>query len=202
MTSEDVYRIAFFLLLFALLAMRIFFMIRLRRSGGPIMPDKSAIAHEGGRGLFVFRVVMFLALIVFLVMYFLGAKWIDAFLFPLPDWWRWVGFAVGVISIVFWTWTQVTLDTQWSAQLQLRKNHHLITTGPYVRIRHLMYAGLMLAAWGSLLIYATWTTVYLAVFAPALLLRARREEQALAAEFAEQWQDYCKRVPAFFPRLK
>jgi hypothetical protein len=24
---------------------------------------------------------------------------------------------------------------------------------------------------------------------------------ALAAEFGEQWQAYCRRVPAFFPRL-
>lgn len=32
-----------------------------------------------------------------------------------------------------------------------------------------------------------------------LVLRARREEQALAAEFGQAWQDYCRRVPAFFP---
>jgi protein-S-isoprenylcysteine O-methyltransferase Ste14 len=34
-----------------------------------------------------------------------------------------------------------------------------------------------------------------------LFLRARREEQALAAEFGGQWQDYCKHVPAFLPRF-
>jgi len=64
-----------------------------------------------------------------------------------------------------------------------------------------MYAGLFFAALGSLLIYATWTTLLFASFAPWLAVRARSEEQALAKGFGEQWLDYCKRVPAFFPRL-
>ncbi len=85
---------------------------------------------------------------------------------------------------------------------QLFKDQALVTSGPYAIVRHPMYAGLMLAAWGSLLIYATWTTVYFAVFVPAMLLRARREEQALAAEFGAQWSEYCKQVPMFVPRFK
>ena len=84
---------------------------------------------------------------------------------------------------------------------QLFADQQLVTSGPYALVRHPMYAGLALAAWGALLIYFTWTTVYFAVFAPMLFLRARREEQALAAEFGGQWQDYCKHVPAFLPRF-
>ncbi len=84
---------------------------------------------------------------------------------------------------------------------QLFEEHQLITNGPFAVVRHLMYAGLILAACGSLLIYHTWTTLLFALFAPALIFRSRREEAALAAEFSEQWQDYCKRVPAFFPKF-
>lgn len=85
---------------------------------------------------------------------------------------------------------------------QLFANQQLVTNGPYALVRHPMYVGLALAAWGALLIYFTWTTVYFAVVAPMLFLRARREEQALAAEFGEQWQEYCQRVPAFLPRFR
>jgi protein-S-isoprenylcysteine O-methyltransferase Ste14 len=85
---------------------------------------------------------------------------------------------------------------------QLFSDHQLVTGGPFAIVRHPMYVGLITAAFGSLLIYQTWTTLAFAVFALFLLLRARREEQALAAEFGEQWQDYCRRVPAFIPRLK
>lgn len=54
-------------------------------------------------------------------MYFAGAEWIDAFLFRLPAWLRWAGFALGILTVLFWTWVQATLDTQWSPQLQLTR---------------------------------------------------------------------------------
>jgi protein-S-isoprenylcysteine O-methyltransferase Ste14 len=53
-----------------------------------------------------------------------------------------------------------------------------------------------------MLLYQTWTALAYALFAPFILFRARREEQALAAEFGGEWQEYCRRVPAFFPRLR
>jgi len=85
---------------------------------------------------------------------------------------------------------------------QLFEGHQLVTRGPFAVVRHPMYSGLILAALGALLLYFTWTTLYFACFALLLTVRARREEAALSAEFSEQWQEYCKRVPAFVPRLK
>ena len=84
---------------------------------------------------------------------------------------------------------------------QLFAGHQLVMDGPFAILRHPMYFGLILAALGSLLIYSTWTTLLFAFFAPFILVRARREEAALAEEFREKWRDYCRRVPAFFPRL-
>jgi protein-S-isoprenylcysteine O-methyltransferase Ste14 len=85
---------------------------------------------------------------------------------------------------------------------QLFSSHQLVTRGPFAIVRHPMYLGLMLAALGGLLLYQTWTMVAFAFFAPFTLLRSRREEQVLAAEFGNQWQEYCQRVPAFLPWLR
>lgn len=85
---------------------------------------------------------------------------------------------------------------------QLYADHKLVTTGPFSIVRHPMYLGLILAGLGSFLIYLTWTALAYAVFAPFVLLRARREEAALSAEFGEQWIEYCRRVPAIIPRLR
>lgn len=85
---------------------------------------------------------------------------------------------------------------------QLFVGHQLITNGPFALVRHPMYAGLILAAIGALLMYATWTTLLFACFAPLLMSRAVREEKVLAAEFGEEWQEYRRHVPMFVPRLK
>jgi protein-S-isoprenylcysteine O-methyltransferase Ste14 len=85
---------------------------------------------------------------------------------------------------------------------QLYADHRLVMDGPFAVVRHPMYLGLVTAALGSLPLYRTWTVLAFALFAPFVLRRARREEQALAAEFGEQWQEYCLRVPAFLPILK
>jgi protein-S-isoprenylcysteine O-methyltransferase Ste14 len=152
-------------------------MVKVRRSGGRLTPDRTAVKREGGRGVLAFRVVAFFALMAFLLMYFLGAAWIDAFSFPLPVWLRWAGFTLGVVTVVFWTWTQVALDTQWSAQLQLTKDHHLIITGPYTRIRHPLYAGIFGWCAALSLLTANWIFVAVCVLSiGGLVWRVPKEE--------------------------
>ncbi len=84
---------------------------------------------------------------------------------------------------------------------QLFAGHRLVTSGPYAFVRHPMYLGILLTGLGGILLYRTWTLVFIALTGIGLVLRARREEQVLAAEFGQAWQDYCRKVPAFFPRI-
>jgi protein-S-isoprenylcysteine O-methyltransferase Ste14 len=106
----------------------------------------------------------------------------------------------------FVLWSRLTLGKNYFVSTglgaQLFADHQLVKNGPFAIVRHPMYSGLILAAFGSVLIYMTWTTVILACFAPSLIFRALREEKALAEEFGSQWLDYCLKVPAFFPYLR
>ena len=202
MTSETTFRLLFAILFLALFAMRVYFMLKVKRAGGRITPDDKAIEREGGRGYFIVRVIVFMALMAFLVMYFTGAPWIDAFLFPLPPWSRWLGFAIGVVTVCFWTWVQVTLDTQWSPQLQLTQGHRLITTGPYKRIRHPLYAGM--CGWFICLslLTANWIFVGACILTFAgLLWRIPKEEQMLIEAFGEEYKEYMKRTGRFLPKF-
>lgn len=71
----------------------------------------------------------------------------------------------------------------------------------YGQLRNLSELGLILAAACGLLIYRTWTFVFVAISFLGLPLRARQEEQALAAEFGEGWQACCHRVPGWIPHI-
>lgn len=109
-------------------------------------------------------------------------------------------------SMAFVLWGRLALGKMYFVSTgfgaQLYADHQLVARGPFAIVRHPMYLGLIAAAASSLLLYQTWTTVVFAVFAPLIFFRARREEQALAAEFGEEWQAYAARVPMFFPRWK
>jgi protein-S-isoprenylcysteine O-methyltransferase Ste14 len=202
MTTEIVYRLAFLILFMLLLAMRIYFMIRVRRAGGRLMPDEEAVQREGGQPVLLVRVIGFFALMAFLILYIAGMKWIDAFHFPLPAWLRWLGFAIGLLSIGFWTWVQQVLDVQWSAQLQLVKDHHLITNGPYARIRHPLYAGLFGWCLALTLLTANWifTAICVLVFF-GLLWRMPREEQMMIDAFGDEYKTYMQHTGRLFPKF-
>jgi protein-S-isoprenylcysteine O-methyltransferase Ste14 len=85
--------------------------------------------------------------------------------------------------------------------VQLNAGHRLITHGPFALVRHPLYLGLQVAALGGLLVYRTWGLVFVTVNFMGLFIRARREKQALVVEFGEQWEAYCREVPAWIPRL-
>lgn len=202
MTTETTYRILFGILLVALFAMRFFFMIKVRRTGGQLTPTQKAIEREGLASI-IFRTVLFFALMAFLGMYLFGMVWIDLFRFHLPDWLRWIGFGLGLVTVVFWTWTQVTLDTLWSAQLQLRQEHHLITTGPYARMRHPLYTGLIGWAFSLALLTANWIFVAVCLISAAgLIWRIPREEKMMIEAFGDEYKAYMQRTGRYFPKLK
>lgn len=102
-------------------------------------------------------------------------------------------------------WARNTLGEMYNISLstgaQLYAGHRLITHGPFAIVRHPMYAGAMLGVVGALLIYRTWTIVFILVHCLVFVVRARREEEALAAEFGVEWLEYRRRVPGWIPRL-
>jgi protein-S-isoprenylcysteine O-methyltransferase Ste14 len=84
---------------------------------------------------------------------------------------------------------------------QTLAGQRLVTTGPYAIVRHPMYLGLGTAAFGSPMLYQTWTTVFLVFTALIVVRRALLEEEVLAKTFGAEWLDYRRRVPMLFPRL-
>jgi protein-S-isoprenylcysteine O-methyltransferase Ste14 len=200
MATETAFRIFFFVLLGGVMAMRIYFMIRVRQAGERVMPDSQAVQREG-QVTFAARVIMFFLLLAFLVMYIINVPWMAALSMPFPGWLRWLGFVLGLASLVFWTWSQVALGKEWSPQLQLREEHHLVTSGPYTHIRHPIYTAMFGYGLGLALVTANWVFAVLAVFVIfGLVARVPKEEQMMLAEFGEEYRTYTQRTGRFFPR--
>lgn len=88
----------------------------------------------------------------------------------------------------------------WRALLPAQQAGELATAGPYARIRHPQYSGLLLIMLGFLV---QWPTIPTLVMFPVLALAYRRlatrEERAVREDFGEEWDAYAARMPHFIP---
>ena len=79
----------------------------------------------------------------------------------------------------------------------------LITSGPYALMRHPMYFGTLSIGLGIIMILLNeWALLpFLIVFALIYVPQVRREQQQLTRNFGDTYRAYCKKTPAYFPRL-
>jgi protein-S-isoprenylcysteine O-methyltransferase Ste14 len=95
-----------------------------------------------------------------------------------------------------------TLGKQWTYEARVIKGHELITGGPYAIVRNPIYLGMFGLMVSIGLVFATWWALLIAVvlFLIGNQIRIRAEERLLRETFGSQFDDYARRVPAFFPR--
>jgi protein-S-isoprenylcysteine O-methyltransferase Ste14 len=95
-------------------------------------------------------------------------------------WQPWV-FAVGAaltwIGVAFAVWARHHIGRYWSGAVALRAGHQLIRTGPYARIRHPIYTGMLLAIAGTALAIGRYRAlVALAILLLGFVRKSKREE--------------------------
>ncbi len=96
-----------------------------------------------------------------------------------------------------------TLGKQWTYQARVIKGHELITQGPYAFVRNPIYLGMFGAILATGLAFSRWWTFLSAVvvFLIGNRIRIRAEEKLLRETFGAQFDEYARRVPAFFPSV-
>ena len=119
-------------------------------------------------------------------------------------------YAVAVTGVAFtWAgialalWARWHLGQYWSARITIKKDHKLIRTGPYARLRHPIYSGLDLAAIGGALAIDRWRSVAgVGLIILGYWIKARREEAMLTTQFGADFQEHCQHTGFLFPRLR
>jgi protein-S-isoprenylcysteine O-methyltransferase Ste14 len=199
MNTEAAFRISVWTLIGLTILMRGCFALRLYLAGERLTPDRAALLREG-RAMVTFRAAGFLLLLAALFLYASNTPWLARITFSIPVWLRWSGVVLSLAGLGLWTWTQIELGRQWSAQLTLRDHHRLITTGPYARIRHPMYTAIFFWIGSLALVASNWLFVFMAVSTiAALSFRVPREEKMMLAGFGDQYRDYMNRTGRFLP---
>ena len=113
-------------------------------------------------------------------------------------------------------WAFRTLGQFFTFEMSIKKDHRLVTSGPYAVVRHPAYISVFLlgvgvvttsfapGSWyaesvgwkslGSKAFTALWTTWSLLI--PALLMtRVSKEDEVMREQFGEEWEAWVKRTP-------
>lgn len=112
----------------------------------------------------------------------------------------------GVVLLIGTVWlfwrAHRDLGHNWSMHVQMREGHELITGGVYARIRHPMYAALLLGALGLTAAVHNWAVGGLALLVALLFVfvRAPREERFLRSQLGEEYDSYIAKTGRILPR--
>jgi len=135
---------------------------------------------------------------------YLLTPWLDFAHIRLPDSLRWFGVAVAFAGVAMVWWTHKALGRQWSGILELRKNHRLISSGPYCRIRHPMYTGFLILPTGLALSTANLLLGLLQIGATVAMYLARvdDEEAMMLDSFGDEYRAYMRQTGRLLPRFR
>jgi len=99
----------------------------------------------------------------------------------------------------FSVWARHHLGSNWSAHVVVKEGHALIRTGPYRRLRHPIYTGILLAFLGTAVTIGEWRAL-VAFFLMFLSfgIKSRAEENRMLATFPDYAQ-YRRESSAIIP---
>jgi protein-S-isoprenylcysteine O-methyltransferase len=106
--------------------------------------------------------------------------------------------ALCFFGILLAIWARLQLGRNWSPAPALKEKHELVTSGPYKRIRHPIYTGIIMAMLGSALASPAWLVV-LIVFTAVFVWRVHVEEGLMMKEFPNHYLEYKKHTWALVP---
>jgi len=138
------------------------------------------------------------------VAYVANPGWMAWASVSVPFWVRWLGVALGVLTVPTIHWVLATLGANVSETILTKEHQTLVTAGPYRWVRHPLYSagvalflsiGLIAANWFIVL----WATI--AVMAVRLLV-VPREEAQLVLKFGNDYRLYQSQTGSMMPPLR
>jgi protein-S-isoprenylcysteine O-methyltransferase Ste14 len=116
---------------------------------------------------------------------------------------RWAAIGVMGLLVPAFYWLFSSLGSNITPTVSIRKQHSLVTNGPYRWIRHPLYSFGTVMIIAIAVAAANWfiLTMGILTFIP-LALRTPLEEQRLLETFGEEYQAYMQTTNRYFPKIR
>lgn len=111
---------------------------------------------------------------------------------------------IGLAFYIIFSWVQIwafkTLGDNFSQDIAIKKNHQLVTSGPFKIIRHPQYLSQILVDIGGAAATLSFILAPLALIqVPFLFMRASFEDKLLEKHFGDHFRSYKKKSGQIFP---
>jgi protein-S-isoprenylcysteine O-methyltransferase Ste14 len=112
-----------------------------------------------------------------------------------------IGLAIFVLGLALAVWARVYLGRNWGMPMSQKADPELVTTGPYGRIRHPIYSGVILAMVGTAIAVSPYWLIAVAVLGAYFLFSAVIEERTLARLFPAAYPPYKRATKMLIPYI-
>jgi protein-S-isoprenylcysteine O-methyltransferase Ste14 len=195
--NETIYRISAAVILFICVGISTYY----RRKADGASDEKISRNVDGTAMMTIIKIgglVLWLSPLVYLI----NPNWMVWSKISLPDWVRLMGIGVGIICAGWVYWLFKSIGSGITSTSATRKEHKLITSGPYRWGRHPLYTvgSTIFISFG--LIASNWFIATLGVMTfIAMAIRTPKEEVNLIEKFGDEYHQYMKRTGRFLPKL-
>ena len=110
-----------------------------------------------------------------------------------------LGVVLCALGVSLAIWARVHLGKNWGMPMSHKDNPDLVMTGPYARVRHPIYSGILLAMLGSMIGSSVFWLLPLILFGSYFFYSARREEEFMVSLFPEAYRAYMRRSNMLLP---
>jgi protein-S-isoprenylcysteine O-methyltransferase Ste14 len=111
------------------------------------------------------------------------------------------GLAIFVLGLALAVWARVYLGRNWGMPMSQKADAELVTTGPYGKIRHPIYSGIILAMAGTAIAVSLYWLVAVALVGAYFLFSAVTEERTMAKLFPAAYPAYKRATKMLIPYI-
>jgi protein-S-isoprenylcysteine O-methyltransferase Ste14 len=195
--NENIFRILAALILFTGIGISSYF----RRKADQESGEKISRSVDGSVMMTLIKIggwALWLSPLVYLI----NPGWMSWSKIGLPEWARWLGVGIGILCVLGIYWLFSSIGSGITPTSATRKQHTLVTSGPYRWVRHPLYTvgSSLFVAFGMMA--DNWFIAGLGILTFILMaVRTPKEEANLIEKFGDDYLEYMKRTGRFFPKL-